>query len=471
MPRSTPSRTVPSRRPRALRAIPLVLALGVTAGCGASAGPTIGFHEFTMAQAQDVPDLCDAFFGTEEDLSERLGMELYLEDVQQGGACVYGSSAADDMVALRISERKPETAALVAKGDTYFASLLVMTGGEEGSLDRELREDVSEWLGDRAESVEDDLDSWTAALPATEPGLSMNDGYEFFGPLQDPEADEDGNPKADKTLLTPYGTVSVVPRPADGHLWFDGEPMRPADGEKFVAATVFVAVDEGGTGKEFTLRVDGVDATEQVRDAFDEVVLDQTTQLLVSVPEDASTVDIGVGSAGDDSSLQTISLLDGTIDDDGRSDRLAETVMGSTDADETDPEMLDAAGEDSIWVGVPTPFRSWDITWALVPWTPESGWSPEGQTSLIVHLNADEPEAVAPLTTADATAIIDGVEVPATSYDPATYSFTFSIPEGSDRAEVQTRYTVPATADGFTATGPIIHDISIDLHSGSSVYG
>lgn len=417
--------------------------------------------------------MCDEFFGTAEDVGKRLDVTLHLEDVQQPGFCIYGSDAPDDAVVLQVSDTKPEQAALLSKSGVYYTSVSMMVGGELTSVDAERRDDVVEWLHDRASAVEDDRDAWVADLPAVSPGYTATEGYSLD---EDDSASTGiwssptGDSETESVLLTPYGQVAVSPLDALDVVWIDGEETRAADGERFVAARVTVAASDARTVEDFTLHVDGEDASAQARDALDELVAGKAMQLLVSVPADAAQVQIGVGRDGIDTELQLISLIDGEIDDDGKSERLAAAVDGTASADETAPIVYDEDGAES-WRSVPTTYAPYSIAWAVTPWTATDGWSPDDQEILVVALEPYYPERAQPLTVADATAVVDGMEVAPMSYDPTTYSYSFGIVPGADRAEVQVRISADAPEPGYTLSGPVLHDIPIDLNSGSSTHG
>jgi len=407
-------------------------ALITLSGCGSSGG-SIGYNAFTRAADADMPALCEAFLGDSESVGGRFGLTLYESDMY-GGACLYETNTGGQL-ALTVADENVDDATLYARGEKYFTAVTIVdSDGEHSGIATDKRESVTKWLEGRANAVTDDRDQWLADLPTVAPGYARSSGF-YIDTTDSPE------PRSlSGTLYTPAAEVYVSSLTTPHYLNIDETETAAGEDEKFLVSGVTITkYDTAEVVPEFFLTYDGEAAGADADKALNDVVVGSTTQIALSAPKDVKDVALVV-KTGDSS--QSISLLDGAVKDNGESARLQDAVAGVSSATFSAPEILDERGSDvyrwSSWY----PDYSKDASWSVTPWSATDGWAPEGQAHFLLTLEPVSPEAVLPLTAADAKVSINGTDYPASMFDPKTYTFHFLIPEGVARINVRAEMKV-----------------------------
>ena len=184
-------------------------------GCGGAASTT-GFYAFVASEDSPMSERCSQFFGAPDSIGERLGLTLYPAQEEQG-VCVYDTSDGGRVV-LGLSKERLDDAQVMARGEgSFYAFLFLVTSdGSARRVEESRRTDLVSWLERRADSVEDDFDTWVAALPSVEEGYAEVGGYEI-----DPSAEAEQQP-LDGTLRTPSATVRVTSVVRHEFLMVDG---------------------------------------------------------------------------------------------------------------------------------------------------------------------------------------------------------------------------------------------------------
>ncbi|MFC6152949.1 hypothetical protein [Nocardioides yefusunii] len=448
--------------------------------CGA-AGGEVGYNAYTTTDTNDMPQVCEEFLGSPEDVAKKLDLDIELFDEPSAGECRYVSQA-DDEVRFTIETDKPSSAIAFGKGEKYYLALRAEdTEGNDLKFSSDVRKDISQWLQEKADQITDDYDEWFKGLPAvTEDYASAEATYTSN------YEDEDGEGENQATLFTPAGEVVLATVEKPKYLGAREVAERPADDHKFIAPILGFNFDGANTdeyGEEtapesdasvlptFSIEVDGA-TRDSAKEALAGIVSSGATgSLVLSIPKDAKDVSL-VATTGE--LVQKLSLLTGKIDDNGFSKTYAENhVVGTSDGDFTAPEAKLPDG-DTREIGGWSSWRadySETMKWRYTPWDPvKQQLAPADKMFFTVILDPVSPEAVEPLTAADMTVEINGKTYKATNFDPKAYTYNFEVPKGAQRFNVtlKTKILVKELKDeywykpGTTLTGPAVNTWTVD---------
>ncbi|MFS0700737.1 hypothetical protein AB6N24_12270 [Cellulomonas sp. 179-A 4D5 NHS] len=438
----------------------IAAAVVVLAGCSGTESTT-GYYAFVAAEDSPMAERCAQFFGEPDAIGERLGLTLYPTQ-EERGVCVYDTSDGGRAV-LGLSKERPDEAQVMARGEgPFYAFLFLVTSdGSARPVEASRRTDLVSWLERRAGAVEDDFDAWVAALPPVEDGYVDVGGYEV-----DPSAGAEQDP-LEGLLRTPSATVRVTSVVRHDFLMVDDSAVSAGDGNEFLLSDLTVTqVEDPEVMPSYSIEIDGEDRGSGTQEALSALVRAGTAaQVAVAVPSDAGDVRLVVRTGSD---VQAISLIDGSVHDEGQSDRLEAAASGEVSMERTDPRMRTPEGKDLTFY--PEQYYAGTVAWTLNPWSPTSGWAPKGQVFLALTLRPLESNKAFPLTPADITGVADGQEYGATSFDAASYTFQHLVPEDVSRVTAQLRITPDPVQlgspsnwrDGYTLTGPIVYDLAID---------
>ncbi|WP_250445485.1 hypothetical protein [Actinotalea sp. C106] len=398
-------------------------ALTLTACAGGPSVEPVGFHEFRHASGGDADALCAAFAGETADLSDLFGVELTYSEGTEGG-CLY-ETADGAYVALGVDDGTMTEWDLSATSGTFTTGVVASPPRPPVFMDAAKLQTLQEWVDARAAAVLDDYDDWLATLPEAEETYLALGGYEL-----DPLMLENSRIELASTLVTPTVDIDIHGSRQVDYLQLEdpGALTRAGHERVFLVASLGSSAHREIDGADRTVhvRVDGVDGTPFTLDPSD------LADLVLSIPADATDVALVVTTNDD---AQEISLIDGTIHDDGRGERYDARTSDMLHCDLTYPQVRQADGtpkERRV-----TAFDRY-ITAHHVPWTAGSGWAPDGETYLTLALHPYDANHALPREASDARVTVAGTEHGPLEVDGENHSYTFLVPETPEdvRAEI-----------------------------------